>query len=61
MRPLLQVEVGFLVAACAAMALTPLAMRFARSVGAIDKPGGRHGHCMPALYIPACLLSDRNI
>ena len=51
MRPLLQIEVGFLAAACAAMALTPLAMRFARSVGAIDKPGGRHGHTEPT---PTC-------
>jgi len=50
-RPVLQVEVSFIVAACAALALTPLAMRLAHRVGAIDEPGGRRGHAKPT---PLC-------
>ncbi|MGD8238270.1 MAG: MraY family glycosyltransferase [Armatimonadota bacterium] len=44
MRSVLQVEVSFVLAACAALLLTPLAMRFAHRVGALDQPGGRRGH-----------------
>ncbi|MFQ5809885.1 MAG: undecaprenyl/decaprenyl-phosphate alpha-N-acetylglucosaminyl 1-phosphate transferase, partial [Armatimonadota bacterium] len=51
MPSVLQVEVSFVLAACAALFLTPLAMRFAHRVGALDQPGGRRGHAQPT---PRC-------
>jgi len=51
MRPLIQIELSFVVAGCLAVTLTPLAMWFARRVGAIDRPGGRRGH---AEATPTC-------